>query len=368
MENKLAENIRGYRKSLGITQEQLAERLGITLGTVSKWERGSSEPDLGFIMELAELFHISVDALIGFSMHGMDADEEAARLEELVNKVTFEELAAEYESALKRFPNHFRIVLGCAEVYKRNGSMEKNTSYVERALSLYRHAVELISQNRDPCISEVHLRNEIAGCYSELKDYKKAIEEYKKNNLSGNSDANIGVLMIWYEKKLQEGIEYTGRAFISMISELTTVMTGFFLYYLKNHDPGRGLRAVRWAIENLKGIKEDPDKRSFLDKIISLYYLFLAIIQDADGRTEDSEESLHTAFRIARAFDRDPVYSLENVIFTEHFPDNLYVYDNAGPTALESLKGTLEEVEAVHPVPEAFMKAFERETARLGNP
>ena len=56
MENKLAENIRGYRKSLGITQEQLAERLGITLGTVSKWERGSSEPDLGFIMRSCSMF------------------------------------------------------------------------------------------------------------------------------------------------------------------------------------------------------------------------------------------------------------------------------------------------------------------------
>ena len=36
MENRLAENIRSYRKNLGLSQEQLAERLGITLGTVSK--------------------------------------------------------------------------------------------------------------------------------------------------------------------------------------------------------------------------------------------------------------------------------------------------------------------------------------------
>ena len=48
MENKLAENIRNYRKDLGFTQEQLAERLGVTLGAVSKWERGSSEPDLSY--------------------------------------------------------------------------------------------------------------------------------------------------------------------------------------------------------------------------------------------------------------------------------------------------------------------------------
>jgi len=77
---KLAENIRSCRKDLGLTQEQLAERLGITLGTISKWERGNSEPDLGYLMELAGVFHRSVDALIGFSMQGTDADAEADRL------------------------------------------------------------------------------------------------------------------------------------------------------------------------------------------------------------------------------------------------------------------------------------------------
>ena len=66
MENHLAENIRSARKRAGLTQEQLADRLGITLGTVSKWERGASEPEIGFLMDLAEVFRISVDALIGF--------------------------------------------------------------------------------------------------------------------------------------------------------------------------------------------------------------------------------------------------------------------------------------------------------------
>ena len=109
MENQLAENIRIYRKGMGLTQEQLAERLGITLGAVSKWERGSSEPDLAYIMELAELFHISVDALIGFSLRGSDADTEADRIEGLSESESVWLIAEEYENALKKFPNHFRI-------------------------------------------------------------------------------------------------------------------------------------------------------------------------------------------------------------------------------------------------------------------
>ena len=286
MENKLAQNIRDYRKNLGLTQEQLAERLGITLGTVSKWERGGSEPDLGFIMDLAELFHVSVDALIGFSMRGANADEEDDRIEELVNKVSFEELEAECENALKKFPNHFRTVLRAASICKRFGTLNKNDAYVKRALELYRHALELISQNRDPEINEVVLRNEIAGCYSELKDYKKAVQEYKKNNPSGDNNAIIGLVMIQYLKNLEEGIEYTEKAFIGQISDFVTVMSGYIRYSLGTGDAARGIRAAEWTIDHLRKAKENPDQRSFLDKLISLFFLLLAILRNQAGQTE----------------------------------------------------------------------------------
>ena len=38
------------------------------------------------------------------------------------------------------------------------------------------------------------------------QDYKKAVEEYKKNNVCGNNDAEIGLLLIDKEKNLQEGV------------------------------------------------------------------------------------------------------------------------------------------------------------------
>ena len=357
MENHLAENIREHRKRLGLTQEQLAERLGITLGTVSKWERGGSEPDLGYIMDLAELFHVSVDALIGFSMHGGDADEEADRIEGLVNTEPFEKLEEELENALRKFPNHFRIAFDAANAWKSYGTMHKKERYLRRALELYRHAMELLSQNRDPEVNEVFLRNEIAGCYSELKDYKKAVEEYKKNNLSGNNNANIGLVLIQRLKKPEEGIEYAQKAFVSHLGDISTAMWGIILYYMETGDTKRGIRAAEWSIDHLTRSKEDPTRRSFLDKIISLLCLLQAILRDRDGQPERAEEDLRRAVSMARAFDGDPVYTLENMLFTEHAPENVYFYDNSGPTAVEGLRSTLEELgDLASP---SFRKRFE---------
>lgn len=53
MELKLAENIRTFRKTRGLTQEQLAEALMVSVGAVSKWEKGASIPDISLILEMA---------------------------------------------------------------------------------------------------------------------------------------------------------------------------------------------------------------------------------------------------------------------------------------------------------------------------
>lgn len=54
MQLKLNENIKKYRKSMNLTQEDLAEAFGVTVGAVSKWESGSNVPDILTLMQLAD--------------------------------------------------------------------------------------------------------------------------------------------------------------------------------------------------------------------------------------------------------------------------------------------------------------------------
>ena len=61
----LGDRIKYHRKRLGMTQEQLAQRIGVSTQAVSKWENNLSCPDISVLPELAEIFDISVDELLG---------------------------------------------------------------------------------------------------------------------------------------------------------------------------------------------------------------------------------------------------------------------------------------------------------------
>lgn len=62
----LSENIAYLRKKNKLTQEQLADFLGVTKASVSKWETGQSMPDISLLPKLAAYFDISIDNLIGY--------------------------------------------------------------------------------------------------------------------------------------------------------------------------------------------------------------------------------------------------------------------------------------------------------------
>ena len=67
-----AEIIVRSRKALGLTQEGLAQKLGVTNQAVSKWESGQSCPDLALLPLLADLFGITIDELFGREPKAVD--------------------------------------------------------------------------------------------------------------------------------------------------------------------------------------------------------------------------------------------------------------------------------------------------------
>lgn len=60
---ELSNNIQRLRKAKGLTQDNLAEKLGVSSQAVSKWENGISFPDISLLPKLADLFEVSMDDL-----------------------------------------------------------------------------------------------------------------------------------------------------------------------------------------------------------------------------------------------------------------------------------------------------------------
>jgi len=73
----LGETIYNLRRKQGLSQEQLAEKIGVSRQTVSKWEGDQSTPDLEKLLALASCFQISMDELTGYGP-GQPRGEESA--------------------------------------------------------------------------------------------------------------------------------------------------------------------------------------------------------------------------------------------------------------------------------------------------
>lgn len=80
--------VASLRKQRGMTQLDLAAKMGVTDKAVSKWERDLSYPDVGSLPRLAEVFGISVDALMQVEPRAQteEGKEETARLIDLICK------------------------------------------------------------------------------------------------------------------------------------------------------------------------------------------------------------------------------------------------------------------------------------------
>ncbi len=108
----ISENLRRLRKSMDITQEQMAEFLGVSFQTVSKWERGDCFPDIAMLPRLTVFFDISLDELFG-----MEEIRNRKHLEDTFTRAHEQEAAGNYQdatailrNAVKTFPNHYGLL------------------------------------------------------------------------------------------------------------------------------------------------------------------------------------------------------------------------------------------------------------------
>lgn len=152
---ELSRNLRRLRREANITQEALAALLHVSGQAVSKWERGESYPEITLLPMLAEVFGVTVDALL--RQKALTQKE----ITEIVNRVWFdpaterpltpeESWAAlpELEAAMQQHPEVMEFPYTLAQQYTLAADLHWQKGEREAALPLYRRILELLDAVR----------------------------------------------------------------------------------------------------------------------------------------------------------------------------------------------------------------------------
>jgi len=173
MENTIGQRLREYRIQNHMTQEKVADAIGISSQAVSKWENGTTLPDISVIVPLAILFHVTTDAILG----NTERRDYWERKWQVVSAKGTREALCISEKALAEMPNDkmFLYRRACCEFFTATESDEPS----ERECLLWdavRHFSELNTAYPDfeAAISMYVRALSMSGRFEEAKSYAKS--------------------------------------------------------------------------------------------------------------------------------------------------------------------------------------------------
>lgn len=342
MAGRLAENIRAFRRQRSLTQAQLAEALGVTVGAVYKWENGLSQPELDMLVALADFFDASVDALLGYEMKDNRLHAAAERLRQYRFDKDRGGLA-EAERALRKYPNAFEIVYNSAALYRVFGIEQGDAALLRRAIELMERARELLPQNTDPEISEGTLCGEIAGAMLSLGDAEGAVALMKRHNAGGAYSERIGMILATDCDRPEEALPFLSEALLKWTAAFIHIVMGYANIFFKRTDYAAAAEVLTWGIGALSGLK-DGAAPCFLDKVNAALWVSLAHAYQSGGNVSAARDALLRAKALAADFDAAPDYRAGALRFVMR-DERAGVYDDLGASAAQGVQKTVDQME-----------------------
>ncbi len=206
----LPENLKKYRVLKDLTQEDVAEYLGITAQSVSKWERGESYPDISFLPALANIFETSVDLLIG--MDTIRAEETRYNIHkkavEYQRNGDYDMAEKTYRDALLIYPNKPGMILGLASTLALKGNTDEAIELMERGLPLSINEKQKATVRATLCF--LYLKtgredkaNRLASELPHTRESREVIQPLIQQGLAGEQiDENIKMILLGDGKEI----------------------------------------------------------------------------------------------------------------------------------------------------------------------
>lgn len=178
----LAENIARLRREQGMTQEALAELIGVSSQTVSKWETSTTAPDVALLPVIADVFDVSIDALYGREnpLHAIRAEDAADLVMESIRQHI---VAAVYNPALDgKFEDeaaHYRKVMQTDESQRSVIENSKDVIYYREKLGA------MVLRRPEDGWNSLFARDDVAALLRLLaeEDFRRAMQLILKKRM-----------------------------------------------------------------------------------------------------------------------------------------------------------------------------------------
>ena len=129
---KLGENLFQARKKKGLSQEAVAEKLGVSRQTISKWETDETLPDIRQAKKLAVLYGLTLDELIEFDADVQEIQEVINKTtQETVDKINWTKMWAEKHPVLARYQDEVDVAYYEEKLQKLLAYMQEMYHYNE---------------------------------------------------------------------------------------------------------------------------------------------------------------------------------------------------------------------------------------------
>ena len=299
----IGENLKKLRKLRELTQEQLADILGVSFQAVSKWERGEVYPDIELLPTIAEYFGITTDELMGMKeiRDSSEADKILDTVRENSIAGNIEDNLKILEEAVKRYPNNFRLLAEYASnltFVNLNGEPYRQNNLKAAAI-----AERILAECTDPVIRE-WMQGELYRFYEGSGQHDKAIQAADKLPSLWNSREMTKMHLL----KGEELIKFAQEVFTSLLSAMYSA-----LWYLSDPDGKNAPQMtneqrveIQQKVIALYGIVFDKGDYNFYFHDVCHAYSSIAAKAALSGDRELALDSLEKAAEFAAADDDLP--------------------------------------------------------------
>ncbi len=288
-ELNIAENLVKLRHDKKITQEQLAEFVGVTKASVSKWETGQSMPDITILPQLAAFFDITVDQLIGYAPQ-LSKEQIQKLYQELAARLaggSFEEVFSQTRAYVKKYYSCYPFLFRMCVLWLNHYMLAEDEEKRRELLLFLSDLCEHIKENCKDigiCDDIVALHAVVQLQLGRTQEVIEALEEIWKPYRLLNQSQNILVQAYIMTGKTEKAESFIQISIYNALLSLVQTATQYITSHMND------LSACEPTINRISQVEEIYALANLNPNLIAGFEYQVTVCCTLNGATEQALE------------------------------------------------------------------------------